>query len=87
MEINRDICPDKNIQNESVLKGCVSRIGPVNKDMYPVAVLRAPKAGRDSRVGPLFSFKDGWLLTRLRLVSPGGDRSGRDWDLRSQFSD
>ena len=60
---------DKIIQNGSVPKGCDSGVVPVNEEAVSGGALRAHKAGRDSRAGPLFSFKDGQLMTRLRLVS------------------
>ena len=66
MGFDRDICIDKTIQNESVPKGCGSGVVPVNEEAVSGGSV---EAGRDYRVGPLFSFKIGQLLTRLRLVS------------------
>ena len=66
MGFDRDICIDKTIQNESVPKGCDSGVVPVNEEAVSGGGI---EAGRDYRVGPLFSFKIGQLLTRLRLVS------------------
>ena len=55
----------------------------------PDGRIEGTQGGRDSREGPLFSFKDGQLLTRSRLVSAVGNRGGgsigRDWDLSPQF--
>ncbi len=59
----------KQSKTDPFRKGVDVFIGRTGKDLCPVAAILAFLAARGNASGPLFTFRDGKLLTRQRLVS------------------
>ena len=58
----------KQSKTDPFLKGIHLFLGKTSTDLCPVTALLSYLVLRGHRAGPLFIFKDGWYLTRQRLV-------------------